>query len=89
VLTARELELLVALARRDGGTAAKSELLAEVWGFDFDGDANIVEVYVGYLRSKIDRPFARNSLQTVRTLGYRLVDDQDEQVEQATVPANG
>jgi DNA-binding response OmpR family regulator len=89
VLTARELELLVALARRDGGTAAKSELLAEVWGFDFDGDANIVEVYVGYLRSKIDRPFARNSLQTVRTLGYRLVDDQDEQVEQATVPADG
>src|SRR5262245_9014777 len=78
VLTARELELLVALARRDGGTAGKSELLAEVWGFDFDGDANIVEVYVGYLRSKIDRPFARNSLQTVRTLGYRLVDEVGE-----------
>jgi DNA-binding response OmpR family regulator len=75
VLTARELDLLVALARRDGGTASKPELLAEVWGFDFDGDANIVEVYVGYLRSKIDRPFGRNSLQTVRTLGYRLVDD--------------
>ena len=46
-----------------------------MWGFDFDGDANIVEVYVGYLRSKVDRPFGRNSLQTVRTLGYRLVDD--------------
>ncbi len=75
VLTARELELLVALARRDGGTATKPELLAEVWGFDFDGDDNIVEVYVRYLRTKIDRPFARNSLQTVRTIGYRLVDD--------------
>ncbi len=75
VLTARELDLLVALSRRDGGVATKPELLAEVWGFDFDGDENIVEVYVGYLRSKIDRPFARNSLQTVRTLGYRLVDD--------------
>jgi two-component system, OmpR family, response regulator len=75
VLTSRELDLLVALARRDGGVASKPELLAEVWGFDFDGDANVVEVYVGYLRSKIDRPFARNSLQTVRTLGYRLVDD--------------
>ena len=59
VLTARELELLVALARRDGGTATKPELLAEVWGFDFDGDENIVEVYVGYLRTKIDRPFGR------------------------------
>jgi two-component system OmpR family response regulator len=75
VLTARELELLVALARRGGGTATKPELLAEVWGFDFDGDDNIVEVYVRYLRAKIDRPFARNSLQTVRTIGYRLVDD--------------
>ena len=75
VLTARELELLVALARRDGGTATKPELLAEVWGFDFDGDENIVEVYVGYLRTKIDRPFGRASLQTVRTLGYRLADD--------------
>ena len=75
VLTARELELLVALARRDGGMATKAELLREVWGFDFDGDDNIVEVYVGYLRTKIDRPFARHSLQTVRTIGYRLVDD--------------
>ena len=75
VLTARELDLLVALARRVGGVATKRELLAEVWGFDFDGAENIVEVYVGYLRTKIDRPFGRNSLQTVRTLGYRLVDD--------------
>jgi DNA-binding response OmpR family regulator len=76
VLTARDLDLLVALARRDGGTATKSELLAEVWGFDFTGDDNIVEVYVRYLRTKIDRPFARNSLQTVRTIGYRLIDDE-------------
>jgi len=75
VLTAREFDLLVALARRDGGVATKPELLTEVWGFEFDGDENIVEVYVGYLRSKIDRPFARASLQTVRTVGYRLVDD--------------
>jgi DNA-binding response OmpR family regulator len=75
VLTARELDLLVALARREGGAATKAELLAEVWGFDYDGDDNIVEVYVRYLRTKLDRPFARNSLQTVRTIGYRLVDD--------------
>lgn len=75
VLTARELDLLVALARREGGTATKPELMAEVWGFEFDGDHNIVEVYVGYLRNKIDRPFARTSLQTVRTIGYRLIDD--------------
>ena len=55
--------------------ATKAELLSEVWGFDFEGDDNIVEVYVRYLRTKIDRPFGRNSLQTVRTIGYRLVDD--------------
>jgi DNA-binding response OmpR family regulator len=75
VLTAREQDVLTSLARRDGGVASKQELMSDVWGFDFEGDDNIVEVYVGYLRSKIDRPFARNSLQTVRTLGYRLVDD--------------
>ena len=75
VLTSRELELLIALARRDGGVATKLELLSEVWGFDHEGDVNIVEVYAGYLRTKIDRPFGRNSLQTVRTIGYRLVDD--------------
>jgi two-component system, OmpR family, response regulator len=74
-LTARELDLLIGLARRDGGTATKAELLAEVWGFDFEGDSNIVEVYVRYLRQKIDKPFGRASLQTIRTLGYRLIDD--------------
>lgn len=76
-LTARELDLLIGLARRDGGTATKAELLAEIWGFDFEGDDNIVEVYVRYLRQKIDKPFSRSSLQTIRTLGYRLVDDID------------
>jgi DNA-binding response OmpR family regulator len=75
VLTARELDLLVALARRDGGAASKRELMNEVWGFDFDGDDNIVEVYVRYLRNKIDKPFGRASLETIRTLGYRLVDE--------------
>ncbi|HEY4332603.1 MAG TPA: response regulator transcription factor [Ilumatobacteraceae bacterium] len=77
-LTAREVDLLIALARRDGATATKAELLAEVWGFDFSGDDNIVEVYVRYLRHKIDKPFGRTSLQTVRTLGYRLVADVDQ-----------
>ena len=75
MLTSRELDLLVALARRHGGTATKRELLAEVWGDDFDGGENIVEVYVRYLRNKIDKPFHRASLQTIRTLGYRLVDE--------------
>jgi DNA-binding response OmpR family regulator len=75
MLTAREFDLLIALARRDGGAATKAELIAEVWGFDFEGDSNIVEVYVRYLRRKIDNPFGRASLQTIRTIGYRIVDD--------------
>jgi DNA-binding response OmpR family regulator len=72
-LTARETALLEALLRRSGEVVPKHTLLHEVWGDDFEGDANVVEVYVGYLRRKIDAPFGRRTLQTVRGHGYRLV----------------
>lgn len=71
-LTAREFSLLEHLLRRAGEVVSKSELLAHVWDEHFDGDPNIVEVYVGYLRRKIDAPFERRSLETVRGQGYRL-----------------
>ena len=71
-LTTREYELLEALMRRPGQTVPKQELLEKVWGEDFDGDPNVVEVYVGYLRRKIDRPFDRNDIETVRGAGYRI-----------------
>lgn len=74
-LTPRELALLDALMRRSPDVVAKTELLDEVWGMDFAGDPNIVEVYVGYLRRKVDQPFGRHSLQTVRGAGYRVADD--------------
>jgi two-component system, OmpR family, response regulator len=74
-LTPRELALLAALLRRSGEVVPKTELLREVWGDDFDGDANVVEVYIGYLRRKVDAPFGRRTLQTVRGAGYRLVPD--------------
>jgi DNA-binding response OmpR family regulator len=74
-LTPREFALLEHLMRRAGEVVAKRELLDHVWDFDFDGDPNIVEVYVGHLRRKVDRPFDRASLQTVRGAGYRLVAD--------------
>jgi DNA-binding response OmpR family regulator len=74
-LTPRELALIAALLRRTGEVVPKTELLREVWGDDFDGDANVVEVYVGYLRRKVDVPFGRRTLQTVRGAGYRLVPD--------------
>jgi two-component system, OmpR family, response regulator len=73
-LTAREMALLEALLRRPGEVVPKRELLREVWGDEFDGDANVVEVYMGYLRRKVDTPFGRRSLQTVRGQGYRAVD---------------
>lgn len=71
-LTPRELSLLSALLRRAPDVVAKQDLLDLVWGIDFEGDPNIVEVYIGYLRRKIDRPFGTESIQTVRGVGYRI-----------------
>ncbi len=75
-LTRREYALLEALLRHAETGVTKVQLLREVWGEDFYGDANVVEVYVGYLRRKIDLPFGTRSLQTMRGIGgYRLVAD--------------
>jgi two-component system, OmpR family, response regulator len=71
-LTPRQFALLEFLMRRAGEVLAKREILEHVWDFAFDGDPNIVEVYVGQLRRRIDRPFGRDALQTVRHVGYRL-----------------
>ena len=71
-LSPREYGLLEVLMRRAGETVSKRELLEQVWGQDFAGDPNVVEVYVGYLRRKIDRPFGREDLRTVRGSGYVL-----------------
>jgi two-component system, OmpR family, response regulator len=74
-LTAREFALLELLMRRRGEVLTKREILDHVWDFGFDGDSNIVEVYVGYLRRKVDIPFGRKSIETVRGAGYRLAPD--------------
>src|SRR5262245_18970923 len=75
-LTAREFALLEFLMRHPGDVLAKSDLLAHVWDAAEDiGDLNVVEVYVGYLRKKIDAPFERHAVQTVRGAGYRLAAD--------------
>jgi DNA-binding response OmpR family regulator len=75
-LTAREFALLEFLMRRAGSVVPKSELLAHVWDSADDiGDLNVVEVYVGYLRKKVDGPFGRHALQTVRGAGYLLAAD--------------
>jgi two-component system, OmpR family, response regulator len=74
-LTAREFAVLEFLIRRAGQVVSKAEILEGVWDFDFDGDPNIVEVYIRHLRNKVDRPFARESIQTLRGAGYRLAAD--------------
>ena len=74
-LTTRELALLEYLLRCEGSVCSKTEIVDQVWDGGFDGDLNIVEVFVGHLRAKIDRPFGRSSIQTVRGAGYRLAAD--------------
>jgi len=71
-LTRKEFALLEYLMRRAGDIVPKAELLDHVWESAFDGDPNIVEVYIGYLRRKIDDPFGIHTIQTVRGRGYRI-----------------
>ncbi|MBC8365217.1 MAG: response regulator transcription factor [Actinobacteria bacterium] len=72
-LTPREFSVLELFLRRSPDVVSKAELIDEVWGLDFDGDPNVAEVYVVYLRKKVDRPFGVESIQTVRGIGYRIV----------------
>jgi two-component system OmpR family response regulator len=74
-LTPREFGLLDFLLRHRGDVVTKTEILQNVWDANYDGDPNVVEVYVGYLRRKIDAPYNRKSIQTVRGMGYRLAAD--------------
>lgn len=72
-LTPREFALLEALMVQPGQVHTKQELIDRVWGLDYYGAPNIVEVYVGYLRKKVDRPFRTETIQTVRGIGYRVI----------------
>nr|WP_209068336.1 response regulator transcription factor [Arthrobacter pigmenti] len=74
-VTAREFAVLEFLIRRAGQTVSKRDILNNVWDFDFEGDPNIVEVYIRHLRNKLDRPFNRAAIETLRGAGYRLADD--------------
>ena len=74
-LTPTEFALLEYFMRRPGEVLTRATLVEHVWDFAFDGDPRIVNVYIRSLRDKIDRPFQRASLETVRGLGYRIRDD--------------
>ena len=73
-LTAREFALLTYLVRRAGRVVSKTEILAGVWDDAFEGDLNVVEVYVARLRRKLDEPGGPRRIETVRGMGYRLAD---------------
>ncbi len=76
-VTAKEFALLEYLIRNRCAAVSRDRLIEAVWDGSYRGDSNIVDVYVGRLREKIDRPFGRRSLVTVRGVGYRLTDDAD------------
>jgi two-component system OmpR family response regulator len=71
-VTAREFALLEFMLRHPGDVLSRTAIIENVWDAHFDGDPNIVEVYVGYLRKKIDHPYGRTAIRTVRGAGYRL-----------------
>jgi len=73
-LTAKQFSVLACLARRANTVVSKAEILDEVWDAAYDGDLNIVEVYIRALRRSIDVPFGLLSIETIRGAGYRLVD---------------
>ena len=71
-LSSKEFALLELFMRRPGEVLTRSAILEHVWDFAYDGVSNVVDQYVAYLRRKIDRPFGRDDLETVRGAGYRL-----------------
>jgi two-component system OmpR family response regulator len=74
-LSAKEFALLETFLRRPGQVLSRLDLLEHAWDYAYENRSNVVDVYVGYLRAKIDRPFGRHSIETVRGAGYRLRDD--------------
>jgi two-component system OmpR family response regulator len=74
-VTPREFALLEFLFRNVGDVVTKTAIIENVWDASFDGDPNIIEVYVGYLRKKLDHPYGRSAIRTMRGVGYRLDPD--------------
>jgi two-component system, OmpR family, response regulator len=74
-LSPKEFALLQELMRHPGEVLTRSHLIDHVWDFAYDGGSNVVDVYVRYLREKVDRPFGRDTIRTVRGAGYRIDPD--------------
>ena len=76
-LSAKEFALLETFMRRPGDVLSRLDLLEHAWDYAYENKSNVVDVYIGYLRGKIDRPFGTDSLETVRGAGYRLRRDDE------------
>jgi len=74
-LTVKEFALLEYLMRNAGIVLSRRQLIEHAWDFAYEGDSNVLDVYIRYLREKVDRPFGRASIETVRGVGYRIRDD--------------
>ena len=83
-LSAKEFLLLATLMRHPGRAMSRQQLLDHAWDSEYEAHSNVVDVYIGYLRDKIDRPYEQHSIETVRGVGYRLVARSDNP---ATGPA--
>jgi two-component system OmpR family response regulator len=77
-LTPKEFALLHLFMRRPGVVLSREQLIEHAWDVAYEGDSNLVDVYVRHLREKIDRPFGRHSVETLRGLGYRLRNDRND-----------
>ncbi|WP_163538670.1 response regulator transcription factor [Gracilibacillus sp. YIM 98692] len=73
-LTPREYDLLTFLLKHKNQVFNREQLLNQVWGFDYAGDTNVVDVYIRYIRNKIDKPFDQRTIQTIRGVGYTIKD---------------
>ena len=74
-LSAKEFALLETFMRRPGDVLSRYQLLEHAWDYDYENRSNVVNVYINYLRGKIDAPFGADSIETVRGVGYRLRED--------------
>ncbi len=75
MLTAKEFAMLEAFMRRPGDVLTRFQLLEQVWDYDYENRSNVINVYINYLRAKVDVPFGTHSIETVRGVGYRLAED--------------
>ena len=78
MLSAKEFLLLATLMRHAGAALSRQQLLEHAWDSEYEARSNVVDVYIGYLRDKVDRPFGCANIEAVRGLGYRLVASPDE-----------